>query len=87
MTLLALSALINSTPRLLARLLSYGSQFVSGIREARAMALLYHSLAGLTDRELAVRGLKRHDIPRAVLAGRLGTSARCALPDFTLCKR
>ena len=68
MTLLALLALINSTPRLLASLLGYGSKFVSGIQEARAMALLYHALAGLTDRELAVRGLQRPDIPRAVLA-------------------
>jgi hypothetical protein len=68
MTLLALSALINSTPRLLARLLGYGSELVCGIQEARTMALLYQSLAGLTDRELAVRGLKRQDIPRTVLA-------------------
>jgi hypothetical protein len=67
MTLLALSALINSTPRLLARLTGYGTEFITGIQEARAMALLYHSLAGLTDRELAGRGLKRQDIPRAVL--------------------
>jgi hypothetical protein len=68
MTMLALSALINSTPRLFARLLGFGSELVSGIQEARAMALLYHSLADLTDRELAVRGLKRQDIPRTVLA-------------------
>jgi hypothetical protein len=68
MTVLALSALINSTPRLLARLAGYGTEFLTGIQEARAMALLYHSLAGLTDRELAGRGLKRQDIPHAVLA-------------------
>jgi uncharacterized protein YjiS (DUF1127 family) len=32
------------------------------------MALAYQNLAKLSDRELAVRGLKRADIPRAVLA-------------------
>ena len=32
------------------------------------MALLYQDLAALTDRELAASGLKREDIPRAVLA-------------------
>jgi uncharacterized protein YjiS (DUF1127 family) len=32
------------------------------------MALLYRDLAALSDRELARRGLKRQDIPRAVVA-------------------
>ena len=68
MTTLALSALINSTPRLLARLLDYWTAFLNGIEEARAMATLYQDLAGMSDRELAARGLKRQDIPRAVIA-------------------
>jgi hypothetical protein len=68
MTTLALFALIDTTPRLLARLFGYWTELVTGIQEARAMALLYQHLAGLPDRELAARGIKREDIPRAVLA-------------------
>ena len=68
MTTLALSALINSTPRLLARLLDYWTEFLNGIEEARAMATLYRDLAGMSDRELAARGLNRQDIPGAVIA-------------------
>ena len=68
MTTLALSALINSTPRLLARLLDYWTAFLNGIEEARAMATLYQDLAGMSDCELAARGLKRQDIPRPVIA-------------------
>ena len=68
MTTLALSALIDATPRLLTRLLRYWTEFEAGIEEARAMALRYQTLAALSDRELAARGLKRQDIPRAVLA-------------------
>jgi hypothetical protein len=68
MTVLVLSTLLNSTTRLLLRLFGYWAEILAGIQEARAMALLYQHLAGLTDRELAARGLKRQDIPRAVLA-------------------
>ena len=45
----------------------YWNEFSSGIEEARAMALRYQTLAALSDLELAARGLKRQDIPRAVL--------------------
>jgi hypothetical protein len=45
----------------------YWTEFLSGIEEARAMALRYQTLAALSDAELATRGLKRTDIPRAVL--------------------
>jgi hypothetical protein len=69
MTTLALSALINATPRLLERLARHVSDFLAGIEEARAMALRYQTLASLSDRELAARGLKRQDIPHAVVAG------------------
>ena len=69
MTTLALSALIDATPRLLERLARYVCEFLAGIEEARAMALRYQTLAALSDSELAARGLKRQDIPRAVVAG------------------
>ena len=67
MTPLALSALIDTAPRWLSRLGRYWTEFSSGIEEARAMALRYQTLAVLSDPELAARGLKRQDIPRAVL--------------------
>ena len=93
MTTLALSVLINSTPRLLARLLDYWTAFLNGIEEARAMATLYQDLAGMSDRELAARGLKRQDIPRAVMRStepdRRGPDRHAhglASADFALCK-
>jgi hypothetical protein len=66
--MLALSALISAAARLLKKLADHGSEFLAGIAQARAMALRYKDLSGLTDRELAARGLRREDIPRAVLA-------------------
>jgi hypothetical protein len=69
MTTLALSTLIDASPRLLEQLARYVSEFLAGIEEARAMALRYQTLAALSDGELAARGLKRQDIPRAVVAG------------------
>jgi uncharacterized protein YjiS (DUF1127 family) len=68
MTMLALSALLGAAARLLNRLFAYTTEFLTGIHQARAMALRYQDLARLSDRELAARGLKREDIPRAVLA-------------------
>ena len=67
MTPLALSALLAGASRLAERLLHHGAEFLDGIEEARAMALRYQTLAALSDRELAARGLRRQDIPRAVL--------------------
>jgi hypothetical protein len=67
MTTLALSALIDIAPRWFSRVGRYWTEFSTGIEEARAMALRYQSLAALSDRELAARGLKRQDIPRAAL--------------------
>jgi hypothetical protein len=67
MTTLALSALIDTAPRWLGRLVRHWIEFSSGIEEARTMALRYQTLAALSDGELAARGLKRADIPRAVL--------------------
>ncbi len=68
MTTLALSSLLDTTLRLLSRVLRTWTEFLTGIQEARAMALLYQDLAALSNRELAARGLQRQDIPRAVLA-------------------
>jgi len=68
MTTLALSSLLDTSLRLLGRMLRSWTEFLTGIQEARAMALLYQELAALSNRELAARGLKRQDIPRAVLA-------------------
>ena len=65
---LALSAALRAASRLLARLWRYGAEVLTGIEEARAMALRYQALAALSDCELAGRGLKRADIPHAVLA-------------------
>jgi hypothetical protein len=65
---LVLSTLLNSPPQWLAQLLRYWNEFISGIEQARAMAMLYRDLAGMSDRELARRGIKRQDIPRAVVA-------------------
>ena len=67
MTTLALSALFDTAPRWFSTLWRYWTEFSSGIEEARAMALRYQTLAALSDRELAARGLRRQDIPRAVL--------------------
>jgi hypothetical protein len=68
MTPLVLSALLAGASRLAERVLRYGAELLDGIEEARAMALRYRTLAALSDRELAARGLRRADIPRAVLA-------------------
>ena len=68
MTPLALSALLDTSLRLLGRLVTSWTEFLTGIRQARAMALRYQTLSGLSDRELAARGLRREDIPGAVFA-------------------
>ena len=73
MTTLALSALIATVSRLLVRPFAGFTTFLAGIAEARAMALAYQNLASLSDCELAARGLKRADVPRAVLAAFNGT--------------
>jgi uncharacterized protein YjiS (DUF1127 family) len=68
MTALALNQLIRGTPAFLQRLGHRFTSFVDGIGEARAMAENFKTLSRLTDAQLAQRGLKREDIPRAVLA-------------------
>jgi hypothetical protein len=68
MTAFSLSALLETAMRLLGELVHAWTEFLSGIRRAHAMALRYQTLSGLSDRELAARGLTRQDIPGAVLA-------------------
>ncbi len=67
--ILALSRLLYVTAALVARLAGAVSTFFNDIREARAMARRFESLARLPDSELAALGLKREDIARAVFAG------------------
>lgn len=69
MTALALNHLVRKTPALLQRVSQSISAFLDGIGEARAMAERFKALSRLTDDQLAARGLKREDIPRAVLSG------------------
>ena len=67
MTTLAFSRLIHDAPSFLATLGARVSAFIDGIAEARVMAHQFKALSQLTDAELARRGLKREDIPQAVL--------------------
>ena len=43
--------------------------FYQGVREGLEMADNYHTLAGMSDAELAKRGLVRSEITRAVVLG------------------
>ncbi len=67
MTTFVLFVLIDRTLHLLRRLAEYWNDFVTGLEEAHAMAALYRDLAGMSEAELAARGLERADIPRAVV--------------------
>jgi hypothetical protein len=66
MSTLALSHLIHETP-ILNRLAAGVSGFLAGIRDAQAMHRRYETLSRMSDVELAALGLKREDIPRAVV--------------------
>ena len=68
MTTLAINHLLRRTPAVLSRLGERINEFLDGIAEARAMAERFKSLSRMTDAQLAERGLKRTDIPKAVLA-------------------
>ena len=67
MTTLALNYIIRRTPALLQRLNQRISDFLDDIGAARAMAERFKSLSRMSDDQLAERGLKREDIPKAVL--------------------
>ena len=67
MTTIALSQLVHQTPAFLGRLVHRITAFFEGIEEARLMAQRFKTLSQMTDAQLAARGLKREDIPQAVL--------------------
>jgi hypothetical protein len=67
MSTIALSQLVNEAPAFLARVSQRISAFFDGIEEARLMAHRFKSLSQMTDAQLAARGLRREDIPQAVL--------------------
>jgi uncharacterized protein YjiS (DUF1127 family) len=68
MTTLAINHLLRQTPAALYRAGQRISEFLDGIEEARAMAELFKSLSRMSDDQLAERGLRREDIPRAIVA-------------------
>jgi hypothetical protein len=67
MTTIALSRLIHRTPAFLERMAQRFNEFFDGIDEARLMAHRFKSLSRMTDAQLAARGLRREEIPQAVL--------------------
>jgi uncharacterized protein YjiS (DUF1127 family) len=67
MTTLALNQVVREAPVFLQRLGQRCSAFLDGITEARAMANRYETLSRLSDAQLAQYGLKREQIPQAVL--------------------
>jgi hypothetical protein len=67
MTTIALAQLVDWVPAFLSRLGHGFSDFLKGIDEARVMAHRFKELSQMSDGQLAARGLKREDIPQAVL--------------------
>jgi len=67
MTTLVLNQIMRRTPALLQRLNQRISDFLDDVGAARAMAERFKSLSRMSDDQLAERGLKREDIPKAVL--------------------
>ena len=67
MTTIALSQLVHQTPALLSRISQRFADFLAGIEDARLMAQRFKTLSQMTDAQLAARGLKREEIPQAVL--------------------
>ena len=68
MTTLVLNHIVRRTPALLQRLNQRISDFLDDVGAARAMAERFKSLSRMSDGQLAEHGLKREDIPKAVLA-------------------
>jgi hypothetical protein len=67
MTTIALSQLVNRAPAFLVRISQRFSDLLAGIDDARVMAQRFKTLSQMTDAQLAARGLKREEIPQAVL--------------------
>ena len=70
MTTIALSRLVHEAPAFLQRLSARFSDLIAGIDEARTLAHRFKTLSQMTDAQLAARGLKREDIPQAVVNNR-----------------
>ena len=71
MTTIALSQLVHQAPAFLQRISQRIAAFFEGIEEAHQLAQRYKTLSQMTDAQLAARGLKREDIPQAVLDARV----------------
>ncbi len=74
MSTLTLSALVRDVPRLadpLKSLLRSVGDVFAGIDEAREMAARYDRLSRMSNSELARHGLRREDIPHAVMSHRV----------------
>jgi uncharacterized protein YjiS (DUF1127 family) len=67
MTTIALSQLVHQAPAFFHRISQRISAFLDGLEEARLMAQRFKTLSQMTDGQLAARGLRREDIPQAVL--------------------
>jgi len=67
MTTIALSQLVHQAPAFLQRISQRITAFFDGIEEAHLMAQRYKTLSQMTDAQLAARGLRREEIPQAVL--------------------
>ena len=67
MTTIALSQLVHQAPAFLQRISAKIAAFFDGIEEAQVMATRYKLLSEMSDGQLAARGLRREDIPQAVL--------------------
>lgn len=69
-----MSSTVASHPRiapfgLLSSVVRFVADVVAGICEGRELAARYRLLQNRSDAELATLGLRREDIPRAVLSG------------------
>jgi hypothetical protein len=71
MSTIALSQLVHGAPAFLARIANRFGDLVDGIEEARTLAHRFKTLSQMTDAQLAARGLKREDIPQAVVDNRI----------------
>ena len=67
MTTIALSQLVHQAPAFLSRFFQRITAFLDGIEEARLMAQRFKTLSQMTDAQLAARGIRRENIPQAVL--------------------
>ena len=67
MTTIALAQFVHDAPAFLRRAGQSFRDVFAGIDEARLLASRYKTLSRMTDGQLAERGLKRSDIPQAVL--------------------